>query len=337
MNMLSTTALTADVSQVANPIIEDDFDFASISSASLLMYVSISSWAGKIEAKRVSEEVSQQHNAEDGVTQTFKKLFGKRDKHLFAIQQHITATRTLFKKSTLPWSDNGQRLVTTKAYFNLMKEMTGMRDKFWELVEEFLVEYNNKIIDMQARMGSLFNIDEYPTVDELRKYYGFKLEDTPLMPVGDWRLDINADALQSAKDRYAKMYSDKVEAAMLDIWKRLYEPLANMSERLDYEDTGEMEEYYTKPTAANPAGVLRTRKKGVKIFGGNLVSNITDMVDVLRVSNVTNSPRMNDMADRLENALLGVTVESLREDEQQRKQAKADIDAAIAALPTLDI
>ena len=337
MNMLSTTALTADVSPVANPIIEDEFDFASISSSALLVYVSVSSWAGKIEAKTVSEEVSQQHNAENGVTQTFKKLFGKRDKHLFAIQQHITATRTLFKKSTLPWSDNGQRLVTTKAYFNLMKEMTGMRDKFWELVEDFLVEYNNKIIDMQARMGSLFNIDEYPTVDELRKNYDFKLEDTPLMPVGDWRLDINTDALQSAKDRYADMYSTKVEAAMLDIWKRLYEPLANMSERLDYEDTGEMEEYYTKPTAANPNGVLRTRKKDVKIFGGNLVSNITDMVDVLRVSNVTNSPRMNDMADRLENALLGVTVEGLRDNDKQRKQAKADIDAAIAALPTLDI
>lgn len=337
MNMLSTTAITADVSPVANPIIEDEFDFASISSSALLVYVSVSSWAGKIEAKTVSEEVSQQHNAENGVTQTFKKLFGKRDKHLFAIQQHITATRTLFKKSTLPWSDNGQRLVTTKAYFNLMKEMTGMRDKFWELVEDFLVEYNNKIIDMQARMGSLFNIDEYPTVDELRKNYDFKLEDTPLMPVGDWRLDINTDALQSAKDRYADMYSTKVEAAMLDIWKRLYEPLANMSERLDYEDTGEMEEYYTKPTAANPNGVLRTRKKDVKIFGGNLVSNITDMVDVLRVSNVTNSPRMNDMADRLENALLGVTVEGLRDNDKQRKQAKADIDAAIAALPTLDI
>lgn len=337
MNMLSTTAITADVSQVANPIIEDEFDFASISSSALLIYISVSSWAGKVEAKRVSEEVSQQHNAENGVTQTFKKLFGKRDKHLYKIQQHITATRTLFKNSTLPWSDNGQRLVTTKAYFNLMKELTGMRDEFWELVEEFLVEYNNKIIDMQARMGSLFNIDEYPTVDELRKNYDFKLEDTPLMPVGDWRLDINTDALQSAKDRYADMYSTKVEAAMLDIWKRLYEPLANMSERLDYEDTGEMEEYYTKPTAANPNGVLRTRKKDVKIFGGNLVSNITDMVDVLRVSNVTNSPRMNDMADRLENALLGVTVEGLRDNDKQRKQAKADIDAAIAALPTLDI
>lgn len=337
MNMLSTTALTADVSQVANPIIEDEFDFASISSSALLIYISVSSWAGKVEAKRVSEEVSQQHNAENGVTQTFKKLFGKRDKHLYKIQQHITATRTLFKNSTLPWSDNGQRLVTTKAYFNLMKELTGMRDEFWKLVEEFLVEYNNKIIDMQARMGSLFNIDEYPTVDELRKNYDFKLEDTPLMPVGDWRLDINTDALQSAKDRYADMYSTKVEAAMLDIWKRLYEPLANMSERLDYEDTGEMEEYYTKPTTANPNGVLRTRKKDVKIFGGNLVSNITDMVDVLRVSNVTNSPRMNDMADRLENALLGVTVEGLRDNDKQRKQAKADIDAAIAALPTLDI
>jgi hypothetical protein len=46
---------------------------------------------------------------------------------------------------------------------------------------------------------------------------------------------------------------------------------------------------------------------------------------------------MTAMAERLEDAMLGVTPAALRDDESLRKQTKAEVDAAIAALPTLDI
>jgi len=67
------------------------------------------------------------------------------------------------------------------------------------------------------------------------------------------------------------------------------------------------------------------------------VSNVTEMVGLLKVSNVANSPHMTAMAERLEDAMLGVTPAALRDDESLRKQTKAEVDAAIAALPTLDI
>ena len=80
-----------------------------------------------------------------------------------------------------------------------------------------------------------------------------------------------------------------------------------------------------------------TDKEYKKVFRDTLVSNVTDMVELLRVSNVANSTRMTAMADQLEEALMGVTPDALREDDYFRAETKQAVDKAIANLPSLDI
>jgi hypothetical protein len=46
---------------------------------------------------------------------------------------------------------------------------------------------------------------------------------------------------------------------------------------------------------------------------------------------------MSAMADKLEEAMSGVTPDALREDEYFRAETKAAVDAAIKSLPSLDI
>ena len=78
-------------------------------------------------------------------------------------------------------------------------------------------------------------------------------------------------------------------------------------------------------------------KEDKKVFRDSLVGNVNDMVELLRVCNVTSSPQMAQMADKLEEAMAGVTPDGLREDDTFRAETKRAVDDAIKSLPSLDI
>jgi hypothetical protein len=72
-------------------------------------------------------------------------------------------------------------------------------------------------------------------------------------------------------------------------------------------------------------------------FNDTLVSNVEDMVELMRTLNVTNDPQMTQTANRIEDVLRGITPDALREDEYMRGETKREIDDVLASLPNLDI
>ena len=101
---------------------------------------------------------------------------------------------------------------------------------------------------------------------------------------------------------------------MNDVWQRAYDALSRMSERLDYQDN-----------------------ENKKIFRDTLVSNVTDMVELLHVCNVTGDSQMSALANQLDETLRGVTPDALREDAYLRAETKRTVDQVIKSLPSLDI
>jgi hypothetical protein len=156
--------------------------------------------------------------------------------------------------------------------------------------------------------------DDYPTVESLESKFAFRVNYTPLPDVGDFRVDVGNDALREVRDKYNDFYNKQYNVAMNDVWTRLHKALTNMSERLDY-----------------------SGKEDKKVFRDTLVPNVNDMIELLHVCNVTQSTQMSDMANKLEDAMSGVTVEALREDDTFRAETKAAVDAVMKSLPSLDI
>ncbi len=308
----------------------------TLASSSMLVEVNISNWAGRKKDKRASIDVTSANHADTGVASVNKKLLANSDT-LKAIQTHVTATRNIHANMTMPWSNSGLRLLPTAQYFKYSQAMSEMQNEFDKLVQDFLTSYNDEVVDVQLKLGDLFSRDDYPTVETLERKFAFRMNYMPLPDAGDFRVDIGNDALREVKEAYADFYTKQYNTAMNDVWTRLHTALTNMSERLDYVDTGEMETYYTKPTKTNPNGLMMSRKAGVKRFKDSLVGNVNDMIELLRVCNVTSSPQMAQMANRLEDAMSGVTPDGLREDDIFRAETKAAVDAAIKSLPSLDL
>ena len=284
----------------------------SIASSAMLCELSISTWTGRKKDKRASEEVTSLNRADKGVANVSKKLLGD-CQELIAVQKFTANVHNMHYAMTMPWSDTGLRLLPTAQYFKYHQQMTEVQNEYERLVNVFLHEYDNEIIDAQLKLGDLFDLHEYPTSDSLRSKFAFRINYIPLPDAGDFRIDVGNEATEQIRTHYESYYSTQLHNAMNDVWKRVYESLSKMSERLDYQSDE------TK-----------------KVFRDSLVSNVLDMVELLNVCNVTGDSQMSALASVLDETLRGVTPDALREDNLLRAQTKRVVDDVIKSLPSLD-
>jgi hypothetical protein len=288
----------------------------SISSAAMLVELSICSWTGRKLDKRASADVTTANNAATGMAKVSKKLLGD-CAELDAVQKFAANTRNAHHAMTMPWSDMGLRLLPTTQYFKYTAQISTLNAEFDKLVQTFLDAYTWEIGQAQVKLGDLFNPDEYPTADSLRSKFKFNVNYLPVPDAGDWRVDMGNEAQQALTEHYASYYTTQLKNAMDDVWQRAHSALSKMSERLDYTDAS------TK-----------------KIFRDSLVGNVMDIVEIMKSCNITGDSQMSAMATTLENTLLGVTPEALREDGYLRGEVKRHVDNALktmAQLPSLDL
>lgn len=277
----------------------------SISSSAMLVELNISTWTGRKFDKTVSAEIDVQKQTTTRAGNYHKKLFADEPK-FEAVGKYAGGVRTYHYYATMPWSDSGLRLLTTAMYFDYQKRITEMEAEFKTLVGDFLADYDAMIARAQTKLGSLFNAEDYPTRDEILERYRFSVKYSPVPSVGDWRVDVGNDAQQQLNMCYAQAYVDNLQQALAEPWERMHEALKNMSERL----AGEKKQ----------------------IFRDSLVTNVLDMCKLLDKFNVTGDAGMKQAKARIENMLLGVTPDALREDDDLRLDTKSKVDALLKEL-----
>jgi len=285
----------------------------SISSSSMLVELSVSTWTGRKLDKRASKDVTTSNRAASGVANVHKKLLGD-CAELDAVQKFVANARNLHYGMTMPWSDTGMRLLPTAQYFKYHQQMTDIQNEFERLVDLFVTAYDWEISQAQAKLGDLFSYADYPSADSIASKFKFRLSYIPLPEVGDFRIDIGNEALSQVQTHYQTYYETQLNNAMQDIWQRAYQALTKMSERLDYADHEQK-----------------------KIFRDTLVTNVIDIVELLDVCNVTHDSQMSALKTQLDDALRGVTPDALREDGYLRAQTKQAVDDAIKSLPSIDL
>jgi len=292
----------------------------SISSAAMLVELSISVWTGIKKDKKASQDVEAQNGADTGVAKVSKKLLGD-CAELKAVQDFTANVRTgIHYDMTMPWSNSGLRLLPTSKYFKYHQTMTALQAEWQKLVDAFLAAYDWEAAQAQAKLGSLFARDEYPTMEKLREKFRFNLNYIPMPEAGDWRVDMEKETRDALAEHYQKFYHDQTQRSVMATWAVAAEALSAMSDRL-----------------ADPADGEKANKNGSKVFRDSLVENMMAAIDKLEEFNLTNDPTMRQMKQRLASIMAGVTPDALREDRAFRLETKRAVDEAIKALPSLDL
>ena len=291
------------MSTIVNDIVSHATNTPSISSSAMLVEINRRRWNGYARNKDATESIQNQYGAgkkSARVNQTLlinEPLFDQ-------VNTLYGCLSTTLYHFTMPWLDRGPRLLTTPCFFDFNQQVTNIINEIETIaLPAFYAEYPNMIARASdsSRLGALFNADHYPDVDSLKDYYSITLKYAPVPDAGDFRVDVGQEALAMLRSSYETYYQDQLKSAYKDVWQRTYEALTNMSKRLEGE-----------------------KKSGR--FCESLVTNVTDLVDLLDRFNVTDDPEMRRAKARIEHAMRGVDIEGLKEDDAFRLDTKRKVD-----------
>jgi len=265
----------------------------SIASSAVLIDLNISVWTARKLDKNVSKEIDINKNT------TIKA--GNYNKHILAGSDQLEAITKLsgeirewHGRQTLPWSDTGTRLLPMTNFFDYKQQLGIYEAEFKSRINTFIQQYPNIIQSMVYKLGNLFDRSEYPDADKIESKFNLRYTIMPVPETKDFRVDIADDIREEMQKEYQKAYEGRVETAMSDAWSRLHNTLEHMVDRLSGDDK--------------------------KIFRNSLVDNALELTNLLTRLNITKDPKLEQARQALEQSLVGVTADDLRESQGARQE-----------------
>jgi hypothetical protein len=120
--------------------------------------------------------------------------------------------------------------------------MNAYQSNMTTMIDDFYLNYADLIDLAKHHMGDLFNPYDYPSIEELRSKFGFRLVFSPLPEGGDFRLDIPKADMDELGEQYESAFKDRLKDAMREPWEKLHKSLTHISEKLTEEDGDDVDE-----------------------------------------------------------------------------------------------
>lgn len=193
-------------------------------------------------------------------------------------------------KMTLPWGDNGDRMLPSQAYFDYTEQLRHMRAEHEAAVMSFVAAYPQMVQDARQMLGAMYEPGDYPEVNRIAERFSMTAVFSPVANAEDFRVDIGDEAVAEIKKSITDAAEQRLQGATRDCWARLGEVVGNMAERLE------------DPKAT---------------FRDSLVGNIEALLDLLPKLNVANDYALTHMCAEVRSWLV-ISPSDLRKNKKLR-------------------
>ena len=113
-----------------------------IQNSAVLTDLHISVWTGRKMDKRVSEQVDANNNTKTRAGNYHKKLLAGTEA-LDGLHKVVSSIRQWHYENTLPWADNGQRLLPMANFFEYKAMMGEFNRQFDAAARNFYSQYDD--------------------------------------------------------------------------------------------------------------------------------------------------------------------------------------------------
>ena len=276
-----------------------------LSDRAILVQLNISTWSANKLDKEISAETSAIKGAISNSVRTHKSLLPMCDL-LDDIKKKASLIRTKFYENTLPWGVKGIQILPTANYLAFMTDFRKERAEYEQLVNRFVPEYPQLVVDAQRFLGAAYKPADYPEAHEIGDKFKMDMQVMPV-PNTDFRVNIADEELARIHDEVEARVKQAAKGAMMDVWQRLYDKVKHLAEKLD------------DPKA---------------IFRDSTVNHLVDLCEMLPRLNVMDDPDLEAMRQEVEAKLAGYNPDTLRADVKVRQTVATeanDIAARMAA------
>ena len=206
---------------------------STLQDRAMLATLNISQWTNRKHDKSISEEVEKQHGATDAGR--YNKLLVHKSS-LEPINKIASACRIYHYKMTLPWGDNGDRLLPGALFTEYAKEIRGYKDQFHNAAAAFVVRFPSLVSEARTRLGSMYEASDYPDVSEMRARFAIETSFSSVASAGDFRVELNEEYVNSIKREITERTENLQKDAVRHCWGRVRTVVSNIHERLADKD-----------------------------------------------------------------------------------------------------
>jgi hypothetical protein len=253
--------------------------------------------------KEVTEEVLTSRQAKSDAGSFNKKLIScdilKEIKKIAG-----DARNNVHYKLTLPWDQDGARILPAAASSEYDKELRERKLQFDNLASKFLAGYEAKVQSERLRMGGLWRADDYKSLDEVRESFGWELIIMPMPNADDFRVSLSKEMTERVRTQIEERARKNVEEGMASLYERAAKIVTHMAESLeDYRVTVDADGKERKENA----------------FRDSITRNVIELAQQLPMLNLVDDPRITSLTNDITTKLTTHTPEELRESEGARK------------------
>jgi hypothetical protein len=255
----------------------------------MLVELNISVWTANKIDRNATQKVADDNHATSNAAQVRKNLLAGTTLRK-ELADFAASCRLWHNMKTLPWSDRGPRLLPTSLFFDYKKQMTEREGYFTGRRDAFLTAYPDLVRDAPINLGTLYDPNDYPSVEEVASKFAFRMVFSPVPEGGDFRVDLPAQDIQEMRAQYDAAFNDRLAEAMREPWDRLHKMLTAMTDKLNQPDD---------PDAK-------------KRWHDTFVTNAQDMTEMLKHLNVTKDPELERARRALSDAIYGIDIEDVK-------------------------
>lgn len=276
-----------------------------LNERAMLASLTISQWQGAKTDKKVTAEVAKTHAVSAQRAGHYRKF--AIDVQAPTFRAVVTAAGELRNQHyfyTLPWGQDGARILTATSFEDYSKAMRTLRAKFDKAVLEFEADYPSLKSKAKLELNGLYNEQDYPT--NIKAKFGVELSIMPLPDAADFRTSLPDGAVKEIRQNIEREVANGIEVAMKEPYQRLHDHITRMVNAL-----------------SDPKGIFRD----------TLVTGLGELCAVLPGLNLTNDANLDQLRAKAEAMISGIEPQELRDEPKTRRkvaQKAREIQSAMA-------
>lgn len=284
---------------------------APLAERAMLVSLKVRRWTARRSDADVTAEVAQAHGSETSWGNFTKRLVAK--EALAEITRLEREARSFHWSQTLPWTDEGQRILPAAVYMAYAERMRDFRAQFDAAVATFVADYQRHVEDARVRLNGMFRAKDYPDASEIQERFSLDVAVVPMPTAQAFRVTLDADELARVQAQIEERTQQALQDATKDLWNRVHWIINGFRDALRrYQD------------ALDGAGKPR-------LYSAWL-SDLKKMVGTMGSLNITDDPEMERVRRELADSLEGVDIEDLKADDRVRANALADTDRILSSM-----
>lgn len=264
----------------------------SLKEKVMIVNLTISQWGARKYDRTATKEVEDNHQAKEAGR--FNKVL-MHSETLTKIGKAGSKIRLFHYENTLPWGDNGDRILPTEKYWKYVSELGMMKLEFNDLCDQFIDEYEMEKSASMSRLNSLYKETDYPQPESIRKKFDINIGFMPIADGNDLRVNMSEQVIDSIKNQITKELEKRINNATEDMLGRLRETVQHMADTLKDKD---------------------------KVFRDSLIGNVQSLVENLPLMNFNDDQRVVDAVKYCE-TLCNVDINDLRSKRKYRFEIAA--------------